>query len=136
MLSEEEIERNVQGIKRILEQLIASGNGTGPAPLILNNLVSQQRHCTQACDCCSQIMRGRPETHSSQPFIAARLQLLPSHVLQCSEKPVLTCKRAIRPMMPARGARSAGGWPLLQRGAAQAEQGASMRRTGSRGWAC
>ena len=43
MLSEEEIERNVQGIKRILEQLIASGNGAGPAPLILNNLVSQRK---------------------------------------------------------------------------------------------
>ena len=41
VLSEEEIERNVQGIKRILEQLIVSGNGAGPAPLILNNLVSE-----------------------------------------------------------------------------------------------
>ena len=43
VLSEEEIERNVQGIKHILEQLIASGNGAGPAPLILNNLVSQRK---------------------------------------------------------------------------------------------
>jgi hypothetical protein len=40
VLSEAEIERNVQGIKRILEQLISSGNGAGPAPRILNNLVS------------------------------------------------------------------------------------------------
>ncbi|CAL5218529.1 g217 [Coccomyxa viridis] len=38
VLSEEEIERNVRGIKRILEQLITSGNGAGPAPQILNNL--------------------------------------------------------------------------------------------------
>ena len=42
MLSEEEIERNVQGIKCILEQLISSGNGSGPAPEILNNLVRLQ----------------------------------------------------------------------------------------------
>ena len=42
VLSEEEIERNVQGIKRILEQLISSGNGSGPAPEILNNLVRLQ----------------------------------------------------------------------------------------------
>ncbi len=41
MLSEEEIERNVRGIKRILEQLITSGNGAGPAPQILNNLVQR-----------------------------------------------------------------------------------------------
>ena len=40
MLSEAEIERNVQGIRRILEQLISGGNGAGPAPQILNNLVS------------------------------------------------------------------------------------------------
>ena len=39
VLSEEQIERNVQGIKRILEDLISSGNGAGPAPQILNNLV-------------------------------------------------------------------------------------------------
>ena len=39
VLSEEEIERNVRGIRRILEQLIGSGNGAGPAPTILNNLV-------------------------------------------------------------------------------------------------
>lgn len=40
VLSEEEIERNIQGIRRILEHLISSGNGAGPAPQILNNLVS------------------------------------------------------------------------------------------------
>ncbi len=40
MLSEDEIERNVQGIRRILESLIGSSNGAGPAPQILNNLVS------------------------------------------------------------------------------------------------
>ena len=73
VLSEEEIERNVQGIKRILEQLIASGNGAGPAPLILNNLVSQPRRCTQACNCCFQYTRMCHDAHSSQPFIAARL---------------------------------------------------------------
>ena len=39
VLSEDEIERNVRGIKRILEQLISSGNGAGPVPEILNNLV-------------------------------------------------------------------------------------------------
>jgi hypothetical protein len=39
VLSEEEIERNVQGIRRILDQLIGSGNGAGPGPSILNNLV-------------------------------------------------------------------------------------------------
>ncbi|BDA44315.1 Tyrosine-tRNA ligase [Coccomyxa sp. Obi] len=38
VLSEEQIERNVQGIRRILEQLIGSGNGAGPVPTILNNL--------------------------------------------------------------------------------------------------
>ena len=42
VLSEEDIERNVQGIKRILEQLISSGNGAGPSPQILNNLVCQR----------------------------------------------------------------------------------------------
>ena len=61
MLSEEEIERNVQGIKRILEQLIASGNGAGPAPLILNNLVSQQRRCTRLCAFCYQFRRRCPK---------------------------------------------------------------------------
>ena len=39
VLSEEQIERNVQGIRRILQQLIGSGNGAGPVPTILNNLV-------------------------------------------------------------------------------------------------
>ena len=49
VLSEEEIERNVQGIKRILEQLISSGNGAGPAPQILNNLVHAEMHHECAC---------------------------------------------------------------------------------------
>lgn len=40
VLSEDQIERNVQGIRLILEQLIGSGNGAGPGPTILNNLVS------------------------------------------------------------------------------------------------
>ena len=44
VLSEEEIERNVTGIKRILEQLISSSNGAGPAPQILNNLVHASTH--------------------------------------------------------------------------------------------
>lgn len=39
ILSEEAIERNVQGIKRILQSLIGSSNGAGPEPVILNNLV-------------------------------------------------------------------------------------------------
>ena len=94
VLSEEEIERNVQGIKRILEQLIVSGNAARPAPLILNNLVSQQRHCSQAQACIA--------------LNAARLQLLPWRLLQCSEQPVLTHEGAIRPMMPSRGAQSVG----------------------------
>ena len=43
---------------------------------------------------------------------------------------------AVRPRMPAGGARSVRAWPLLQRSVAEAEQGACMCRTGFRGWAC
>ena len=39
VLSEEEVERNVAGIRGILQRLIADTNGAGPAPVILNNLV-------------------------------------------------------------------------------------------------
>ena len=39
VLSEEELERNVQGIRGILQRLLAGANGAGPAPAILNNLV-------------------------------------------------------------------------------------------------
>ena len=77
MLSEEEIERNVQGIKRILEQLIASGNGAGPAPLILNNLVSQQRRRTQACDCCLQSIRICLKHTSDAPLMQQACTLCP-----------------------------------------------------------
>ncbi|KAK9820078.1 hypothetical protein WJX72_005856 [[Myrmecia] bisecta] len=38
ILSEEEIERNVAGIRRILEKLLTSADPTGPKPLLLNNL--------------------------------------------------------------------------------------------------
>jgi hypothetical protein len=39
VLSEEQIERNVQGIRRILEALIRAQDGSRPQPTILNNLV-------------------------------------------------------------------------------------------------
>ena len=39
VLSEAELERNVQGIRGILQRLLSGANGAGPAPAILNNLV-------------------------------------------------------------------------------------------------
>lgn len=39
VLSDEQIEANVSGIRATLEDLLSDRNGTGPAPVILNNLV-------------------------------------------------------------------------------------------------
>lgn len=45
ILSEDDIERNVQGIRAILQRLIMADNGSGPQPTILNNLVSLYSTC-------------------------------------------------------------------------------------------
>ena len=39
VLSDEQIGANVAGIRATLEDLLSDRNGTGPAPIILNNLV-------------------------------------------------------------------------------------------------
>ena len=60
MLSEEELERNVQGIRDILKRLLSGADGAaGHAPAILNNLVWECTLATnspcstisQACSC-------------------------------------------------------------------------------------
>ena len=40
VLSENQIENNVRGIGDILTNLLTHEHGTGPSPMILNNLVS------------------------------------------------------------------------------------------------
>lgn len=45
VLSDEQIEANVAGIRATLEDLLSDRNGSGPAPVILNNLVRASMAC-------------------------------------------------------------------------------------------
>ena len=52
MLSDEQIEANVSGIRATLEDLLSDRNGTGPAPVILNNLVHGPFRMRHPCSTC------------------------------------------------------------------------------------
>ena len=76
VLTEEELGRNVQGIRDILGRLLSGANGAGPAPAILNNLVCELHllsiwHCINLCHS-MLIMQARGVYFARKPLVPGR----------------------------------------------------------------